>query len=248
MVGAVAFGDALALFVVGIAVGAVAVAVSAALRGPPGDRRSRAAPSAERLTAAWSLAELGAAPATAPLLLARDLDAPGLEVPAGSRVVVSGRAHLVVLRSCQVRRAAEGTAPLEVAVAADGGRALLFTAGVRPGALALAVSDAALVARMAGLAEAAWAAAAPYVERRALADLAGEPGLPVEAEGMLVQVLARPGSPGVLLRLEDGGHSAAVHAARDDGLAGRRVRVQGRLARDAGGYPVVEADRVVALD
>jgi hypothetical protein len=246
--GAVALADALALFVVGIALGAAAVAVSVVLRAPAQSRHGPSAKSAERLTAAWSLAELGAAPAQPPLLLARDLMSAGLEVPAGARVVVSGRAHLAVLRGCEVRRAAEGALPLEAAVAADGRRALLFPAGVRPGALALAVADPDLAARVAALAEAAWAAATPYVERRALADLAGEPGLPVEAEGLVAQVVARPGGAGVLLRLEDAGHAAAVHAARDDGWAGRRVRVQGRLARDSGGYTIVEADRVVALD
>jgi hypothetical protein len=244
----VALGDALALLLAGAALGALAVAVAAAVRGRPtaGLGRSPSGTAADRLTAAWSLAELGERPAP-PLLVARELEAPGLEVPAGSRVVVSGRAHPVVLRSCQVRRA-EGPLPVEAAVSAGGRRALLFPSGVRPGALALAVAEPALAARLAALAEAAWASAVPYVERRALADLAGEPGLPVEAEGLLAQVVARPGAAGVLLRLEDGGHSAAVHAARDDGLAGRRVRVQGRLARDAGGYPVVEADRVVAID
>ncbi|MFA5943234.1 MAG: hypothetical protein WC876_02070 [Candidatus Thermoplasmatota archaeon] len=229
-----AVGATLALFVVGVAVGAAAVVVLTLARRTSVEARV----AADRLTAAWSLAELGS-----PLLLARDLD---IELPSGTRAVVSGRASLAVLRAGQVRRAAD--LAVEVAVAADGRRALLFPGGLRPGALALVVADPALVARLASLAAAAWAAGVPYVERRALADLAGEPGLPIEAEGRVVQVLPRPASSGVLLRLEDGGHSVAVHAARDDGFTGRRVRVQGRLGRDAGGYPIVEADAVTALD
>jgi hypothetical protein len=245
-----ALGDTIAVLLLGIALGAAAVAILAprsrsgagpASAGPrPGGGRAEAA---DRLTSAWSLAELGS-----PLILARDLG-DAVAVPAGSRAVVCGRAGLALLRACKVRRATE--VPVEAAVSADGRRALLFPSGLRPGALALSVTDEALVARLASLAESAWAAATPYVERRAIADLAGEPGVPVEAEGRVAQALPRPspGIPGgVLLRLEDGPHSAAVHAARDDGLVGRRVRVQGRTARDASGYPVVEAESVVPLD
>lgn len=234
-----ALAATLAVFAVGAAAGVLAVVLITALRGRP----SAAAAAVDRLTSAWSLAELG----SPILLLARDLAE--VDVPAGSRAVVSGHASLAVLRACDVRRAAD--VPVEAAVAGDGRRALLFPTGLRPGALALAVAEPALVARLAALAQASWAAATPYVERRGLADLVGEPGLPVETEGRVTQALPRPspGFPGgVLLRLEDGAHSAAVHTARDDGLVGRRVRIRGRLARDAGGYPVVEADNVVALD
>lgn len=249
----VALGETLAVLLLGVVLGAAGVAVLAPLlrqgtagRGPATRRAALASDAqdpADRLTSAWSLAELGS-----PLVLARDLP-DGLAVPAGSRAVVSGRAGLAVLRSSQVRRGAE--VPVEAAVGGDGRRALLFPVGVRPGTLALSVTDGALVARLASLAEAAWGAAGPYRERRALADLGGEPGVPVEAEGRVAQSLPRPspGLPGgVLLRLEDGAHSAAVHAARDDGLVGRRVRVQGRTARDASGYPVVEAETVVPTD
>ncbi|MHB1262311.1 MAG: hypothetical protein ACYC2H_11420 [Thermoplasmatota archaeon] len=235
-----AVGASVAILLLGIALGATAVAALSARRldRPAGG----AGTGPDRLTAVWSLAET-----QAPMVLARDLS--GIALPPGTRAVVAGRAGLDVLRGGEVRRAAD--APVEVAVAGDGSRALLFQDGIRPGALALVVTEPALVARLAALAEAAWSTSVPYVERRALADLAGEPGLPVEAEGRVAQALPRPspGVPGgVLLRLEDGPHSAAVHAARDDGLVGRRVRVQGRLARDAGGYPVVEADAVTALD
>jgi hypothetical protein len=237
----VAVGATLAVLLLGIAMGAVAVAVLAP-RMRAGPAGARSGDGHDHLTAAWSLAELGT-----PTILARDLA--DVAVPAGSRAVVSGRASLAVLRACDVRRAPE--VPVEAAVARDGSRALLFPGGLRHGALALAVAEPALAARLASLAEAAWSSAVPYVERRALADLAGEAGLPVEAEGRVATSLPRPtpGSPaGVLLRLEDGGHSVAVHSPRDDGLVGRRVRVQGRLARDASGYPVVEADTVVPLD
>lgn len=188
------------------------------------------------------MAEL--ASAGPPTILAHDLEGNDAGIPAGSRIVVTGGASSSVLRTCFARRGAD--LPLEAAIAADGRRALLFPAGIRPRALALAITDHALVARLGALAEAAWASAAPYAERRAVADLAGEPGLPVEAEGILTEVQAREGRG--LLRLEADGHVAAVRAASvAPDLLGRRVVVRGRMARDASGYPVLDADEVRPL-
>jgi hypothetical protein len=221
------------MLVLGAGLGAAAGWLAA--RSRAGAASAAARP--ERLTAAWSIAELGAG-AT---VVARDLDR--VPLSPGCRAVVAGRCDAETLRNAQVRRAA--AVPAEFALSADGRRALLFTAGVRSGGHALAVAEPELTARLAALAASLWAEAVPYVERRAVADLAGEPGLPVESEGVVTQVVAR--DRGVLLRLEDGGAAAAVHA-KAEVPTGSRVRIRGRLARDAGGYPVVEADDVTRLD
>lgn len=217
----------------GAGLGAAALAMQVAL-----PRLAAPAPAA-RLTASWRLDELDR-----PTIVCRELAWADAVVPAGSRVLCSGAVARDVLRHATVRRVAD--VPAEFALAADGGRALLFPGGLRPGAWAWPVSDEATLQRLRSQVDALEAAAVPYAERRSVADLAGDPGLPVEAEGTVRDVVPRAG--GHLLRLEDGGHVAAVRVSSvPEGLAGRRVSVRGRLGRDASGYAVVEADEVRPL-
>ena len=192
-----------------------------------------------RLTSTWRLDELDR-----PTVVCRELAEGGADVPDGARVLASGAVASGVLRRVLVGRVPD--VPAEFALAAGGGRGLLFPGGLRAGAWALPVTDASGLARLRSQAAALEALAVPYAERRSVGDLAGDPGLPVEAEGTVREVLARPG--GHLVRLEEGGHVAAVRIARmPDGLAGRRVSVRGRLGRDASGYAVVEADEIRPL-
>jgi hypothetical protein len=190
-----------------------------------------------RLTATWRLDELDR-----PTIVARDLA--GLEVPSGAQVLATGRVEGEVVRRVPARRIPD--TPAEFALAGDGQRALLFLGGLRPGAFALPTTDPQLLERLRVTLGSLERQATPYAERRRVADLAGEPGLPVEAEGVVKEVLPRAGAH--IVRLEQDGHVAAVRAAQvPDGLVGRRVAVRGRLGRDASGYPVVEADEIRPL-
>ena len=198
-------------------------------------RRPQAA--AERLTSTWRLAELGA-----PLVVARDVEA---DVPAGARVVVSGQVAPEAFAAAQVRAAPH--VPGEYAVDAARGRALLFLGGVRAGALALPTDEPALVARLAADAEALWARAEPYVERRSLGDVAGRVGLAVETQGTVADVLPYHGA--FLLRLEDGGDVVGVQVDREPTeLKGQRVLVRGTVGKDKGGYPVLKATDLRRLE
>jgi len=222
---------AFAWLALGAALGAAAAWWWLRRAAPPG---APAPTAADRLTGAWRLDELAA-----PLVVARSVT--GLDVPPGTRLALAEPASADLLRRCEVRAVAPPAA--EFALAGDGRRGLLFVAGARPGALAISVTDPTLLARLSALAQAAWAAGTPQAERRALADLAGEPGLPVEVEGLVTQAHGLHGR--TLLRLEDGGAAAAVQAeAEDAAWEGKRVRVRGRLARDASGYAVVAAERI----
>ncbi len=190
-----------------------------------------------RLTANWSLAELGD-----PIVVARDVEA---EVPAGARVVASGQVAPEVFAAAQVRQVPAVTA--EYAVAPGSGRALLFLGGVRPGAQALLATDQATVTRLEAEATALWERAEPYVERRELADAARRPGLVVETQGLVQDVLPYQGA--WLLRLEDQGAALGVRVEREPAeLKGARVVVRGRMAKDKGGYPVLLATDLRRLE
>lgn len=218
-----------AAFGVGLGAAGLAMLVTGEGRGKGGD--------AVRLTATWTLDELDR-----PTIVARDLV--GVEVPSGAQVLVTGRVDGEVVRRVPVRRIPDTSA--EFALDAEGRRALLFLGGVRLGAMALPTTDPVLLDRLRATLGGLERQATPYAERRRVADLAGEPGLPVEAEGIVKEVLPRAGAH--LLRLEQDGHVAAIRAAQvPDGLVGRRVAVRGRLGRDATGYAVVEADEIRPL-
>ena len=219
-----------ATFAVGL--GAGAVIAWTWLRLP---RRAATAPM--RLTSTWRLAELGN-----PLVVARDVEA---DVPAGSRVVVSGQAAPEAVAAAQVRQVPAVSA--EYAVAPGSGRALLFLGGVRAGAQAIVADDPAVVARLEAEATALWEKATPYVERRALADAAGRAGVDVETQGTVLDVLPYQGA--FLLRLEDQGAVLGVQVGREPSeLKGARVVVRGRMGKDKGGYPVLLASDLRRLE
>lgn len=209
----------------GFLAGAVAVAVLVEARG-----RQGAAASTTKLTTSWSLAELGQ-----PLVVARDVEA---DVPAGSRVVASGQVAPTVFATSAVRQVPHVSAEYAV----DGGRrrVLLFLGGVRPGAQAMLTVEADLVARLQAEATALWERADPYVERRSLADAAGRPGLVVETQGTVQEVLPYRGA--YLLRLEDNGHVLGVQVdAEPSQLRGQRILVRGKMLKDQSGYPMLKA-------
>lgn len=191
---------------------------------------TRDAAPTDRLTGTWRLAELGA-----PWVVGHDVDC---DVPAGSRVVASGRVEAEVLAACEVRMAPRVAA--EFAVRPDGAAALLFLGGLRAGSQAVVSRDGALGRRLAADAQALWERSEPYLERGRLADVARRFGVPVETQGIALDSLPRAG--GHLVRLEDEGQVVAVAVDRPaEELKGQRLLVRGRMERDASGYPVLRA-------
>src|SRR5262249_30242393 len=138
-------------WVVGAVGGAALVSLLRQLRFAPAPPATRV-----KLTASWRLSELDAV-----LLAARDVEA---EVPAGAQGVASGRVHPDAFAVAEARQVPDVTA--EVAVDASRGKAILFLAGVRPGALALVTTDRELVQRLAADAQGLWERSKPYVEQR----------------------------------------------------------------------------------
>jgi hypothetical protein len=220
---------AVAAFGMGLGVAALAILV---FQPEP----SRAGP-APRLTSTWRLEELDH-----PTVVAGDVDLHA--VPPGTRLLASGHIAPDLLPRALAHRVP--SVPGAFALDRDARRGLLFLGPVRDGTWALSIAQPALLQRLRAEAESLAAAATPYAERRRVADLAGPDGLPVEAEGTVLEVLPRPGAH--LVRLEDDGQVAAVRAPQvPDGVVGKRVVVRGRLGRDPTGYPIVEADDVRIL-
>ncbi|HLF15881.1 MAG TPA: hypothetical protein VI796_00380 [Candidatus Thermoplasmatota archaeon] len=213
--------------ILGFVVGAIAVAIVLEAMG-----RGRAkAPASWKLTTAWSLSELGA-----PLVVAHDLLE--ADVPTGTRVTASGTVSAEVFAKAEVRQVPPVRA--EFAIDSAGTRALLFTAGIRPGAMALLTVDPGTVARLATEARELWESASPYVERVAIAQLGGRSGVVVETEGTVQETL--PYKDRFLLRLADGGDIIGVVVAKDPAeLRHERIVVRGKLVRDRTGYALIEA-------
>lgn len=223
---------AAALAVLAGGAGATVATAWARLRAPAATPSRR-----ERLTSTWRLSELGT-----PIVVARDVD---VEAPKGARIVASGQVAAQAFADAQVRQVPAVTA--EYALSDDGRRGLLFLGGLRPGAQAMPIDDAQLVARLAAEASSLWDRGEPYVERRGLADAAARAGVAVETQGTVLDVLPYQGA--FLMRLEDAGQVLGVRVEREPSeLKGQRVLVRGQMAKDKGGYPVLVASDLRRLE
>lgn len=191
------------------------------------------APAPFKLTSSWRLSELQAS-----TIVARDVE---VEIPADATVIVAGQVEAQALASAKVLQVAAVAG--EFALDATNSRALLFLGGVREGALALSSTDAALIQRLRAEATSLAQHGAPYFERRTVGQLAGRVGIEIETQGTVQDVLPYHGA--FLLRLEDQGHALGVQLEKEPTeLKGARVLVRGRLTKDKGGYPVLQASEL----
>lgn len=194
-----------------------------------------------KLTAQWSLADLGGGPAR---LCTPTLGS--LDVPPGSQVLVARGAAVPpeVARRCEVRVAAG----LGLSFALAGERAILFPGAARAGALALWTREEPILERLAAEWRAAWERSEPLVPRVRVAELAAHLGEDVEVVATVSDVAERDGVK--YLRLLDAGYTATLASPGPAAVAkGGAVRAVGRVERVAGGRePVLRASRVEPLD
>lgn len=196
---------------------------------------------ATTLESHWSLGELDQ-----PTVVAQDVDdAAALGDPSGpqavARLVASSHVAPALLARVPTRRVAK--VPAQFAVDAAGRRALLFPAGLQPGALAVRTSDPAIAGRLAQEAALLWDSGQSYAEAQSVARLDLQDGATVETTGRVQDVVAYRSR--FLLRLEDQGQSVGVLVDRDaSSLRGERVQVRGRVVRSGSGYAAIEATDV----
>lgn len=229
---AVGHGPAVAFDIVALAIGLVTggIAVAVVMEAMGRAREQPAKEDPSKLTSGWRLRELGA-----PILVARDVV--DVQVPDNCRIYASGLVDPDVLARCRVQQVPAVRA--EFAFDATNHRAIVFTSGVREGALALITVDSALVGRLETEYRTLAQQAGDYVERLKIRDLAGKAGVTVETRGVVQNVL--PFQDRFMLRLEDQGSVIGVLCDRDPSeLEGQRVQVRGPLQKRTG-YPVIEA-------
>jgi len=221
--------DLLAL-VIGFVVGglAVGIAVEVMGRGRAQERRTT------KLTTGWRIREL-----QDPVLVARDVLE--VDVPEGTRIYASGVVEPGLFRTCKVQQVPPVRA--EFAFDEKQGRALLFLAGVRPGALGLLTVDPEIVSRLGTEARTLMDRAGDYVERLVLSEVPGRNGIVVETQGDVQDVL--PFRERFMIRLQDGDAVLGVLVDKDpSGLREQRIQVRGRVDRDRTGYAVIEASDI----
>ncbi len=213
-------------FVVGALIVAIAIETGVKRRGDP--------EVLTKLTTGWRLSEFGE-----PKIVAGDvLD---VRIPPGSKILSSGTVDSGLMAACDVRH----VPPVRAEFALDGKhqRALLFTAGLQEGALAVWTVDPAIVERLVSEYRTLESRASAYVERRSIAQLAGRSGVTVETRGVVADVLPYRGR--YMVRLEDQGHVIGVIVDVEPGdLRDERILVRGHLKRDANGYATIEAEEL----
>ncbi len=215
---------------IGFVVGALVLAI-----GYEVSNRRRNVPQAEtKLTTGWRLTEF-----RKPVIVARDVW--DIKVPEGAIVLASGLVDPAVHRTCEVHSVPAVRA--EFALDLEGERALLFAGGLRDGSLAAWSVEAGLLARLESEYRTLKSRATAYVERHAIADLAGRNGVVVETKGLVQDVL--PWKDQYMLRLEDRGHVIAVLLQKDPSeLVGQRILVKGPIDQGATGYATLVAEEI----
>jgi len=196
-------------------------------------------PEATKLTAVWALSEV--ARGGPPAIMAERIE--GLEVPANAKVLVPlGAASAVpveVLQSCEVRMHPD--VRMNYALGRD--RALVFSSFMHPRAHAVYTREESAVKKLQAEFTKLWTEAEPYVERVSVEAVASRDGRHVEFTGTAAEMIEYRGRK--MLRVSENGHSVGVVTTEGipAELAGKPVRVAGRVARE-GGYVYVEARRI----
>ncbi len=191
---------------------------------------------AQKLTEAWRLREL-----PAPVVVAHDLE--DVDVPADAVVFASGTVAPAILATARVHQVPRVRS--HFALDRDRRRALVFTGGVRDGALAVLTEDRALIERLDVEVRSLEARAASYVERLPVAALAGKAGVTVQTSGLVQDIL--PYKDRFMMRLEDQGAIIGVLVDKDpEPLRDERILVEGRVEKPDG-YLMLHATDVRRL-
>lgn len=216
-------------FIVGVA--ATAFALEVAFRRVRNDERAS-------LSREWTLKSLSRD--EPPGVVATSLE--GVEVPAGSRVLVSPGATLprAIAKSCKIRLHPDAKG--NFAVGADG--AVLCTGPMVRGTLALSTTHPALISKLARSFETLWMQGRDFNQRVAPEQIEANEGTRVEVEGTVVDILSSGDKALVRLEIPGGkGHGTVLVPAKLPLEQGKAYSFTGTVVTEAG-RTVVRADAV----